>query len=142
MIRYICDGMAISYLFLGAWKDIREREIPLALMIPFGGGAVISGYIRSQNNMTIFILGLLPGILMILISFLSSQSIGYGDGISTMIIGMLCGLQNCLFILAASLLCAALLALVLLTLKKAGKNFQIPYLPFLLFGYILMMAVK
>lgn len=80
----------------------------------------------------IYYAGLIPGMCMLLISFASNQSVGYGDGLTILMLGLLVGFKLCVGILCLSLFLISIYSIVLLIIKKANRKTTIPYIPFLL----------
>ncbi len=74
----------------------------------------------------------LPGLFLLVLAWLTKESIGYGDGISVILLGGMVGLRNCIWVLCISLLLLSLAGLVLLVIKRVDRKTKIPYLPFLL----------
>lgn len=74
----------------------------------------------------------LPGLFLLILAWFTKESIGYGDGISVLLLGGMVGLRNCIWVLGISLLLLSLVGLVLLVIKRVDRKTKIPYLPFLL----------
>ena len=68
---------------------------------------------------------------------LRRKKVGWGDGLCTLILGLLAGAGPCIFAVSAGLLLLSLLCVFLLALRKADRNSRMPFLPFLAAGYIL-----
>ena len=134
--------VVITILGLESVKDIRTRKISLKpiligmlfgvfLMIPEG----INGFLAALT-------GMLPGIPLIVFSFLTKEKIGYGDGFILIFAGFLLGIKCALFILLSGMLCCALVSVILLILKKGDRNTTLPFVPFLILPCILYCFVK
>ncbi len=76
------------------------------------------------------------GALFLGLSLLTCGGIGMGDGWLLAALGTMLGVEEFLTALCLGLVCAALWALVLLIVCNCGKNTEIPFVPFLLLGYI------
>ena len=86
-------------------------------------------------------LGAGAGIVLLLLGYASSQAIGYGDGIILTVTGcILGGMFNFLLVLS-SLLISALYSMIMLALKRKRKADQIPFIPFVLGGFVLLTGV-
>lgn len=73
---------------------------------------------------------MLPGILLLVFA-IATQKAGYGDGIVLLLLGMVAGGGKAWLLLGVSLFFVSAASVVLLVLRKAGRNMTIPYLPFL-----------
>ena len=81
--------------------------------------------------------GVLPGVCLLLISRLSGDCIGKGDGYLVCISGMALGFKINLSLLFYALFLAGGISAVLLSLRKVKKDTKLPFVPFLLGGYLL-----
>ena len=79
-------------------------------------------------------LSLLPGLGFFLLSFLTREKVGYGDGWVLLMIGLFLGVYRCFLILLIGLMSESVVAIVLLTLGKINRDREIPFVPFLLLG--------
>lgn len=121
--------------FCAVWDGIR-KEIPLvvvwvgmtAALVLRACGAVGDGTWISA------LLAVLPGAAFWLLSLITREKVGYGDGWVLMMIGLFAGLQRCFLILLAGLVAESAVAMVLLAAGKAAGDREIPFVPFLLFG--------
>lgn len=66
----------------------------------------------------------------------SNGKVGYGDGILILVLGVWTGFLECLLTLTAGLLLASIWAAAALILKIHNKKDTIPFIPFLLIGYL------
>ena len=80
-------------------------------------------------------LALLPGAVLLLLSIAAAGTIGFGDGLAVCAAGIWCGPEQMLFTLFFALLLVPAAAAVLRLRKK--RVMELPFLPFLLAGYVL-----
>ena len=111
------------YLLIVSGRDIRTRCLPLGWMI---SGPVIVLLLRVGFERGDFLLnrdlwcGIVCGLFFLGISWLGQEKLGFADSIAIMGIFLLAGI----------------VALILLIRKRAGRETAIPFLPFLLAGYV------
>lgn len=79
-------------------------------------------------------LSLTPGIMFWLLSFLSEEKVGYGDGWVLLMIGLFLGAGRCFLILLTGLMAESFVVLLLLAFRKVHRDRQVPFIPFLLLG--------
>ena len=69
--------------------------------------------------------------------FATKESIGTGDGLVLCVLGLFCGWRQCLAIFGMALVLSAILSIILLICRKAGRKTELPFLPSLFGGYVL-----
>lgn len=128
----------LLFLFLGicAVIDGLQKQIPLAVVWLGMLTAVClrANGIMEEQNVTATLLSLIPGAGFFLLSFLTREKVGYGDGWVLLMIGLFSGFSRCFLILLIGLLLESISAVVLLSLKKIQRDKEIPFSPFLLLG--------
>lgn len=136
-------GIAITALMLiASFSDIKKKEIALWQILSCGALSAariilqIHGGTLDPMDLT---LSFLPGVTMILIAFLTRQSLGYGDGILGMCIGPALGAEIALLGICGAVMASGMVSGILLVLKKAKRNSRIPFVPFMTMGVGVMM---
>lgn len=127
----------IAGLFLGglAVADLKYKKISVIPVIIMG---VLLFFLRGLEGIRIpeLVGGLLPGGGMLLLAYLSGEALGVGDGLVLFALGMGYQADKILVMLFVALVSAAVVSVVLLLLKKAGRKSEIPFLPFLFLGWL------
>lgn len=139
MIQLLC---VLIFLSAGSYYDIKYRKIPLSLFLLSGTAALLFSLRRGEDGSCVLGLAVdsLQGILLLGIAFLTKEKIGYGDGLSVLITGWFCGGKSNLLLFASALFISTVYALCLIARKKGGSS-SIPFLPFLLTAYLLVVSV-
>lgn len=76
------------------------------------------------------------GIVLLAFSYFSREALGVADGIVIFACGIAFGLQEIVALCFLASLYAGVFSMVLLLTKKAERKSRIPFLPFLLLGYV------
>ena len=123
-------------LGLLAWRDWRTKTVPVIGIVILGIGLLI---LRLQGQVTVMELfaGCLPGLVSLLLSLATGEKIGRGDGFLLLALGIGFGWEGTLLFFMSALLLAAALGILFLALKKATRKTELPFLPFLFWGYAL-----
>lgn len=140
-LQKIC---VVMMLVVGSIWDIRWKRIPAGLLIL----NVLLGMILIATNREIawrqdwylYAVGILIGIILLLTGRFCGGCIGAADGIMTAVIGGMIGYQETLLLLMNAVLVAAIFSILLIAIKKAGRKTAIPFLPFMLLGYIIILV--
>ncbi|MCL2253027.1 MAG: hypothetical protein FWC09_01160 [Lachnospiraceae bacterium] len=133
------DAIILFFLAMFAFFDIKSKKIPLCLIMIFGIVAVLVSVLGSDFDKWAFLAKMMPGVFLLLISFISNQAIGYGDGLIVLLIGLLTPLHINISLILAAFLLSALASIIVLVLKKGTKNSKLPFVPFLLSAWVLVM---
>lgn len=125
---------------IGALLDYRKKRIPMILPI---AGIALAFLLQGIMEVPLaeIVLGFTPGLVLIMISFLSGQKIGYGDGLMICAVGGFLGVQMCVAVTTIALCISCLALLFLFAMRRVKMTDQIPFLPFLLLGYVCGMGV-
>ncbi len=126
--------MAAVFIIMCCIFDIRKKEIPVLLMAAFGLLSLIAAAVVQKPELYSFLYSLIPGAAMLGLSLCTRESIGYGDGVAVLVLGVLLGVGECAFAVLAGLFLSAIVGLVLLMLKKVRGESRMPFMPFLAAG--------
>ena len=136
IVLYVIFGIYIAVLSL---EDLLKKSVPVALLaagvlfIPAGLLTEGAESISIADN----ILGLIPGAVLLVISFVSRGQIGAGDGCLVMMLGASLRIETVIRILTAELLLITVFSGVMLVMRKLKRKSTLPFIPFLFAGYIL-----
>ena len=128
--------LLFTLLGICAVYDGLERTIPLwvvwlgiiaALILQIQG-------LGGNETWRSAVLSVIPGVMFWVLSFVTGEKVGYGDGWMLIMIGLYMGLWKCFLILMAGLISSSLVVLILLMFRKVARDHQLPFAPFLLLG--------
>lgn len=146
MLYYIATGLL---LLINAIQDIKSKTVRNGGLL-VGAGAVClllaadGVFSGISANMLLSagapwkrLWGVLPGILVLVFSCLSRESIGKGDGYLLCITGAALGFEQSMAVLLFGVLLAGICAGILLSLRKVKRDTKLPFVPFLFAGFLL-----
>lgn len=90
---------------------------------------------QGGKNAAELVWGLVPGALLLLTAAVTKKA-GIADGIVLLLLSLPLGYRECIVSFVLSLMIMSLISLLLLVLGKIKGNSKVPYLPFLLAGYM------
>lgn len=127
---------SLALLVICTIEDIRERKVfsnvCLINMISALFIRIVLKNVEWQNVM----LDLIPGGIILLIGFITKETIGKGDGILIITLGSILGMKMCMELLFwAFFICTFVSAIGLLWGKIELKS-RVPFVPFLLLGEV------
>ena len=118
-----------------AIEDAKTKKISFVRLMLFLLLGIATGTARiafgKPDTVRIFA-GLLPGTCLMALSLLTPESIGFGDGLAILGIGMLLGFGQTILLLGIALSLAWIRAVVLFAAGKVGRGKTFAFLPFLL----------
>lgn len=137
-------GRIILGLVLGvaAYRDWKERQIPVSLPMAAAAAGVLLQLLYQQNTVKDILLGVAVGVVISIISWFSQGAIGLGDGIMLIVSGIYLGFWKNVEVLFYALTCVGAAALFMLVIMKRERKYRIPFLPFLMFAYILQLMTE
>ena len=132
-------------LLAASAEDIRKKEISapvLTLCIVLSGAAIAQGLLEGESILHLAVLPLLPGAVLTLLSLLTRQGIGLGDGLLLLFMGPCMGLTGTVLGLMTALFAGSIFSGILLAIKKATRKTRIPFVPFVALGMGAMILEK
>ena len=136
VVLYVVFGIYIAVLAL---EDILKKSIPVSLLLVgilfIPAGIFIlgkEGFSFSDNA-----LGLIPGAVLLLISYVSRGQIGIADAVLVTLIGAALGIEVVVKVVTAALLLITVFSAIMLILGKLKRKSILPFIPFLLAGYLM-----
>lgn len=121
--------------------DIKRKKIPVYMLIILAAAGIISNFTVGEFDIEKRIIAMLPGMILLIVSMITKQQIGYGDGLIILIMGLYIDIDDILSIVLSSFLLSSIAAIILMTVFKKKKNFEMAFSPFLLIGYGLVKGV-
>ena len=126
------------------WLALQDKKYlgigRLGLLIA-SGILLIAGYFGTVGWQS-RVGGLAVGSVLLMFGYFSKEAIGIADGVMITVCGVAFGIYETVALCFFAALYAAVVSLVLLLLKKVGRKSRIPFLPFLLLGYITMRLLE
>lgn len=119
-----------------ALYDMKTKTVPLIAVAALAAGVLVYRICTGAGPAELAA-GTVPGILVVLLAFVTKESIGTGDGLIMCVLGLFCGWRRCLAAFGVALVLSAVLAMVLLVCRRAGRKTELPFLPGLFGGFFL-----
>ncbi len=129
-------------LIISSIEDIRKKEI---LLWEIGACGIISvirvimDIVSGEFDIWMVALSLFAGAVFMVLSLLTRQGVGFGDGFIILAMGPALGAKGILIAVMMALFTSSLFSGALLILRRAGKKTKIPFVPFLALGNLAML---
>ncbi|MDF2586333.1 MAG: peptidase prepilin type [Anaerocolumna sp.] len=134
--KIVLDIFMILWLFLCSLQDIKKKQISLKLILVGFVTLIIGSSFIYDISIWNRIAGLSLGFILIILNPITKGQIGIGDGLIVCCIGLCVGFLGNAMILITSLFISAAVSLYLLVVKRVKRNYTIPFIPFILIGYL------
>ncbi len=138
VIRELCAVPALLWL---AIQDKRNLGITSRGLLGISVILLISGQFGTVSRAS-GLGGVMMGVVLMLLSYFSKEAIGIADSVVVTVCGAAFGLWETVALVFFAMLYAGGCSAVLLVTKKAGKKTRIPFIPFLLLGYLTMRMLE
>lgn len=127
-----------ALLLITALQDVRNKKINTSVVI--FSLIIVLALVPFSEAISLLdrALGLLTGGLVIGISKGTGGKIGMGDGMILSVTGIALGFWTNIELFAIALLLAAVVSILLLITKRVNRKQSIPFVPFLLLGYLFL----
>ncbi|SDB54704.1 prepilin peptidase [Butyrivibrio sp. INlla16] len=128
---------ALIILLIATIMDIREKKIPLSIptvQMTLSGLCFIYLWSKGITQPADFLYSLIPGIVLLTVSYFTRQGIGLGDGLTVLALGPLFGIMDTMLIVLISFTFSAVIGVILLIMKKVSGKSVMAFMPFLTVG--------
>lgn len=146
--------LSLSLLITCSYTDLRERGISLALLAAFSTSCVVLlvsvhifgdrfGFLKRsllyEPGIVSILSGLVPGLILLVVSRLSKEAVGMGDVYVVLLLGVMLGFEKTFAVLFVSMLLTAAYGLICMALGSRSRKDSLPYIPFLLGAFAVVM---
>lgn len=131
MIRAISYCASLLFTAKLSVEDIKEKRISIYNILFFATSAVIYRVLTGQLLWKEIGICLIPGSILLLLALLTKESIGYGDGMAVLALGLWTNGWFALNVVCIGIVLSGIWGMVCLFMKKKEP---IPFMPFLLIG--------
>lgn len=133
-VRELCSMPVFLWLALEDKKHLGIKRIGLF------GATVLLLFAGCFSNLDLLsrVGGAAFGVVLLLFCYFSKEALGVADGVLVLVCGVAFGLWETVTLCFFASVYAGCVSLVLLLTRKLGRKSRIPFLPFLLLGYVTM----
>lgn len=129
----------LMVLLVGSVYDWKYFSLPVWLLAAglLGGiGGALYSLLVDEASVLSVIIAFLPGAIALLLSYLTGEQIGYGDGLILLAMGGCMGIKQILMVAGIALGVSFAVSVTLVVLRRVGRTQKLPFVPFLLIGWM------
>lgn len=139
MIAIVVTGV---YLLILAVEDMASKSVGVAELILGVGPIAVSLLTENEPGGVVRILGLIPGIVILIISLITKGKIGIADAVVLCILGLTVGIYESCAVLAVACMLLIAYSVALLAGGRLKRNSRVAFLPFLFIGFVMMHCIE
>ncbi len=132
----------LSFLSITSFEDARRHEVHMFLLLAAGILGIVDHLLYQRMTIYEVLGGFLIGAAVLLLGLLTKMQIGTGDGVLLMVTGIFLGFEWNLLLLFLSVMLMGLFSTAGLVTGKLKKTDRIAYFPFVLFAFVLLLALN
>ena len=133
------NTLMLGFFSISAYQDYRKRKINVYFLLTGGIIGLLFHLYSMEFGIIEILFGMGIGIMILLYGFLLGGGVGLADGMILIVSGIFLGFEKNLEVFIAGLFLVGITSLFLSVIKKKGRTYRIPFAPFLLVGYLVLM---
>ena len=138
-VRFV---LVFIVLVIEAVKDFRKKEVNIPVLGILVAAAIVMIFLEKDISVLNAIIGLAEGLLLILVSVMTKGQIGMGDGLLLAACGLMLGGKDNMVMFFFACLSSAIVSVLIMIIKKADKKTTIPFVPFMIPGFLIMVLLS
>ena len=138
-IRMVALGVGLG---ISAIQDLCTKKLSSLPILLTGLAGIVLAAAGGELKDWHFIFRFIPGFLVLLVAWWTSEGIGYGDAWVILELGCFLPAEETLSVCMAAITIAGFVALFLIVVWHKGKKTQMPFVPFLFGSYFLLQVIK
>ena len=132
----------ICFYSITACDDMKSMQVKVREILIFAFIGIAFNIIFRPYSLLSVAGGVMIGCVVLLFSYFSNEKIGIGDSLIIIVTGLFLGFADTLLLLWVSTIMAAIFGMIFIKKYGKEKDYEIPFVPFLLMGYLLIYMVK
>lgn len=125
----------LAFLGINTWTDIKRKQVSLAAVGVFAVGMLTERLYTGQLSWQILFPAAV-GAFFLGLSMMTKGAVGIGDGLVLLALGLALDAGEFLMTVMTGMLCCGVWSGILLAVCRKGRKTEIPFVPFLLLGYM------
>ncbi len=128
----------VEFLFLsiGSYFDLKNREVPVNYLVIFGMLGVVGNIFWKYQTIWEVLTGGCIGGVFLAVGWMTKEAIGYGDGWTLVILGIMKGWHGLILVVFGAFLLSGVWGVWKLIGLKASRDETMPFYPFLLIAFV------
>lgn len=134
--------MTVIFLCVLSIYDIKTLTIPWWAAPAFGAAAAIVHFLMADVTALWILAGLIPGGVLLILSFIFRSCVGSGDGLASVACGCALGIGRETAALCAAFVFCAIFCTILLIMRRVKRSDSLAFMPFLAAAHMVMLTAE
>ena len=136
----LCFLVTAIYLIFMAFFDQKTRKIPI-WPVALCMAVIALLHILAGHGWSAWLPGVFVGIFLYVVNRVSRGRVGTGDALVYSVTGVALGFLRNVELLMASLFLASIAALILVVIRRVGKNYAMPFIPYTAAAFFVLVCL-
>lgn len=137
--------VTLSALIYISISDIKSKKISMIFILMLSTFGIVNKLLAfdSLSHFSLDLLGMIIGTgLLLTISKLTKEQLGYGDGLIFLMLSALMSWQIAVTAFILAFVFCGIFGLVLIAISRKRKGQSIPFVPFVMIAFMILMFVR
>lgn len=139
MSGFILFMLMITILLGAATEDLTEKKVSIFMLIAVAVSMIAYGLTQVDISIVNRLIGMAPGAVLVLGSFIFKKSLGLADGILVLVGGFAFGMMGVTTVLCFSFFALLAYAIAAFFVRRWRRSDRIAFFPFFLIGLTVVM---
>lgn len=132
----ILSAALLIFMAAAAYQDWKEKQISAGIFLVAAFCGIFLQIGVQKESVWSILAGISVGLMLLLLAWITGGSVGTGDGMMLMVSGIYLGFRENITLFLLALIMAGVVALLMIVIKKKGRNYRMPFVPFVLAAYL------
>ena len=142
MIIQIIELIVIGVIAIEDIKSMSISSWKIWILAVLSVGSAVFEMAAGANDIQRAIVAVLPGVVLIVLYYVTGKQIGLGDGMVTLCMGPAFGIERVALGITVAFFVSGLFSLIIIAALREKRNKSYPFIPFIAAGMVVATIAK
>ena len=142
MIIQIIELIVIGVIAIEDIKSMSVSSWKIWILAALSVGSAVFEMAAGANDIQRAIVAVLPGVVLIVLYYVTGKQIGLGDGMVTLCMGPAFGIERVALGITVAFFVSGLFSLIIIAALREKRNKSYPFIPFIAAGMVVATIAK
>ena len=142
MIIQIIELIVIGVIAIEDIKSMNISSWKIWILAALSIGSAVFEMAAGENDIQRAIVAVLPGVVLIVLYYVTGKQIGLGDGMVTLCMGPAFGIERVALGITVAFFVSGLFSLIIIAALREKRNKSYPFIPFIAAGMVVATIAK